>query len=123
LGSKFLEIHPPASYRRTMRLRSCWRATVLFSAIGALGCGECEKDFDCPGTKVCNVASAQCEAFVCDDDADCPPDRACRKNKCTARPAPAVPALDAFVVSAPPAVGSAGDVGDAGGLTPLSPPD
>jgi hypothetical protein len=98
-------------------------ATLACLMLAVAGCGECEKDFDCPGTKVCNVSAGQCEAFVCDDDGDCPPDLACRKNRCSGREAPAVPVLDAFIVSAPPAAGSGAGPTDGGGLVPLSPPD
>jgi hypothetical protein len=108
-----------------MRSGNRWRATALSLSVLLCGtaCGECEKDFDCPGTKVCNVSAGQCEAFVCDDDGDCPPERACRKNRCSGRPAPPLPTVDAFVVGAPASGAVGGGETDAGGLVPLTPPD
>lgn len=65
------------------------------------GCAECEKDFDCPGTKVCNVSAGQCEDFVCREDRDCPPTKACRRNRCKTTEAAATDEdADAFVLGA-----------------------
>lgn len=59
----------------------------------ALGCAECEQDFDCPGTQLCN-ASGECEAFVCKRSQDCPPGHVCGDNRCEER-APSQDAPDA----------------------------
>ena len=55
-------------------------AAVLITMI--YGCGECEVDYDCPATQVCNVQNQQCEIFVCREDAHCQPAQRCRENRC-----------------------------------------
>ena len=101
-------------------MRTRLRAWLLLPllALAAVGCSECERDFDCPGTKVCNVSSGTCQAFVCKTDRDCPPTHACRSNACRARTPPAAgePA-DALLLSAPSSFPSAAPVTDAGAFT------
>lgn len=73
---------------------------LLGAALSA--CAECEKDFDCPGTKVCKVEEGQCEDFVCSEDRDCPPAKSCRGNRCrTTEADPPDEDADAFILSAP----------------------
>lgn len=62
------------------------------------GCDECERDIDCPNTKVCS--DGQCEASVCRRDDECPPDRTCEKNRCRlVTPSPPPEAADAIVIT------------------------
>jgi hypothetical protein len=76
-----------------------WLALALAGALAA--CAECKKDFDCPGTKVCNTGEGRCEAFVCAEDQDCPPATRCRSNRCRSEsPEPPVSEADAFVLGA-----------------------
>lgn len=78
------------------------RSALLCLAAAALwSCAECEKDFDCPGTKVCNTSAGQCEDFVCREDRDCPPTKGCRGNRCKATEAPPTDEdADAFLLGA-----------------------
>lgn len=77
-------------------------ALMGFALGCVLGCSECEKDFDCPGTKVCNVSEGTCEAFACKSDRDCPPTRTCKANHCKAnRPPSADDDADAIYLSPP----------------------
>lgn len=91
----------------------------LLAALWALsGCAECEKDFDCPGTKICTGGA--CEVFVCREDRDCPPAQACRRNACKARGAVDPDEdLDAYLLG--PVAPSAPTL-DAGLPTELGPP-
>ncbi len=76
--------------------------TLLFAlAALAFGCAECEEDFDCPGTQLCNTTAGECEAFVCKQEADCPPGHACSGNRCSEQaPATATPPTpDALVLT------------------------
>jgi hypothetical protein len=77
------------------------RIRVLFVllALGVAGCGECDKDFDCPGGQVCNKRRSECEALVCSRDGDCAPGQLCRANRCRAGREDAGPAPDAVVLS------------------------
>ncbi len=83
------------------------RVFLLISAL-ALGCAECEEDFDCPNTQVCNSEREACEPFVCRRNEHCPPGRVCRANACRGA-ASAPPAPDALVI------GVGGDESDSGG--------
>ena len=79
---------------------------VLVAAL-TLGCGECDNDFNCPGTDICSDGS--CERFVCKVSVDCPPGRTCKDNSCKVRTSPpAVPD------SVPPVV-----LGTAGTMPPI----
>ncbi len=79
-------------------------ALALLLGLGA--CSECQKDFDCPGTKVCNVSQGTCEAFECKGDRDCPPTTACKNNRCKGRSAPhGSTSPDAFLLSPAGATG------------------
>jgi hypothetical protein len=73
---------------------------VVTPALALTACAECEKDFDCPGTKVCNTGEGQCEAFVCDEDQDCPPATRCKSNRCRGESPEPVSTADAFVLGA-----------------------
>lgn len=72
-----------------------------WGTLGALaaGCAECEEDYDCPGTEVCNVSRGACEAFTCLADDDCAPGHRCADNACSPRTPTAPPdAPDALVI-------------------------
>ncbi|MEE2756082.1 MAG: hypothetical protein VYA30_05455 [Myxococcota bacterium] len=59
-----------------------WRAILLIACLSTHGCGECEEDYDCPGTLICNVASKRCEALVCRSHKDCEVGYSCTENRC-----------------------------------------
>lgn len=81
-----------------MDTRTLWLGWGL-ALLGLSGCAECEEDYDCPGTQVCNRERGACEAFVCLADGDCAPGLACSDNACTPRPiAASVAAPDALVI-------------------------
>lgn len=87
----------PTAHRLALGL--FWLLATPLLALTA--CAECEKDFDCPGTKVCNTGEGQCEAFVCAEDQDCPPATRCKSNRCRSEsPDPGVSTADAFVLGA-----------------------
>ncbi len=70
---------------------------LLFCALTLAACADCEEDFDCPATEVCNTERGACEAFVCKKDEHCPPGRQCKDNSC--KGGPAAPAeADALVI-------------------------
>lgn len=100
------------SWDKSAALRPPFGAVLaLLAAIAALaGCAECERDFDCPGTKVCDVEEGECEEFVCAEDRDCPPATRCRKNRCQPRTAEA-PAEGADAVVLGASVSGAADAG------------
>lgn len=81
---------------------ACLRAITpwLFASLVALtglGCTECEDDYDCGGTLICQ--EGVCEAFVCQRDEDCPPGHTCAENACRENPAqPAPDPPDAVVI-------------------------
>lgn len=87
----------PAALRRPLSAAALVGLLVALSA-----CAECEDDYDCPGARICDRASATCQALVCRVDRDCPPAQTCADNACT--PTPATPAPDApdAVVIGPP---------------------
>ncbi|MFT7624854.1 MAG: hypothetical protein ACI9WU_004044 [Myxococcota bacterium] len=62
---------------------------LAVAGVAATGCSDefrCSKDYDCPATRVCNLASGVCEPFVCEVDADCiASDQLCAGNACVAR--------------------------------------
>ena len=68
-------------------------------ALAGMSCAECEDDYGCPGSEICN-ADGECEALVCTQDQSCAPGQICRHNRCEtptnepARP----PSPDAFVI-------------------------
>lgn len=74
-----------------------WIAALSIGAALLIGCGECEEDFDCPGSRVCR--DGQCERFICRDHRDCPPAQTCASNRCRATP----PREAATPVVSPPA--------------------
>ncbi|MCA9538352.1 MAG: hypothetical protein KC620_05660 [Myxococcales bacterium] len=82
-------------------MRSHLARWVLIGALGtAWGCAECEEDYDCPGTQVCDRERGVCEAFVCGVDADCAPGQRCTENRC--KPTEAAPPAerpDALVIT------------------------
>ena len=63
---------------------------VLLFGMGLFACGDesgCTQDYDCPGAKVCQVASGECETLQCDADSDCPTaGTQCQDNRCVALP-------------------------------------
>lgn len=76
--------------------------TLLLTLMAlTLGCAECEGDFDCPGTQLCNTEAGECEAFVCKRAQDCPPGHGCSENRCSekAPPSEAPPTPDALVLT------------------------
>ena len=78
-------------------------------ALWTVACAECEKDFDCPGTKICNTSEGQCEDLVCREDRDCPPAQTCRGNRCKPTEADSpVEDADAFRLAAPPSAAMSG---------------
>lgn len=78
-------------------LACMWLALWALVGASALACTECEVDYDCPGTRICN--DGVCEDYVCRRDEDCPPGNRCEANTCRENPAePAPDAPDAVVI-------------------------
>jgi hypothetical protein len=89
------------AYRRLAeRLAKEMSISAIFLALMLmLGCSECEVDYDCPGTQICNASSQICERFVCREDAQCPPGHQCQNNRCVQSQSKSPPdAVDDFVV-------------------------
>ena len=59
---------------------------ALFAIAYAVGCAECEVDYDCPANEICKASSGQCAAVECTVNQDCPPDRRCTRNQCVESP-------------------------------------
>ncbi len=76
------------------------RVLCLSLTLWLAACGECESDYDCDGTRVCDTESGECQAFSCKRASDCPPGQACSTNRCVERkPSQAPPdAPDALVL-------------------------
>lgn len=70
---------------------------LLFACAPLTGCGECDRDIDCPNTQLCS--DGQCADAVCRRDQECPPDRRCQANRCRpVEPAAPPPPGDAIVL-------------------------
>ena len=55
---------------------------LIFVLASLGGCGECEDDYACPSSQICNTEKARCEAYGCRQDRECAPGHRCLSNQC-----------------------------------------
>ncbi len=62
----------------------------------ALGCAECEGDYECEGTLICQAG--RCQPLKCRRHEDCAPGRICKENSCEELSPQGAPTPDALIL-------------------------